>query len=571
MSNIDQRTPALATTGGFAAAAFPVFALALDVILRRVAELTGYAPNPGACLAFAVVAAAIYVTVSAGQHLRWKIGAIALLITVIAILAAIGFRQFPDHGFDAQSYHLPSVLRLMNGWKPMVEATDLTLSNYYPSGMWTILAGFDAIFGFESGRALGLILMIAAFSALWTVLLRADITAVQRTIICALLVGNPVALSQFFTSLVDGALYQMVLIFICSLILMLERRDLFVALLATAALILVINTKLTGLFFAATAIAIWAGVIIFRYTRRGTLPKYLWWQIKWLTLAIVLSVGFVGWRPYATNLLEYHRFVYPPPDELGYNPSTGNQIPHNLRTSGRIAKLGALFFARTNMHGGPIEFKVPGTFNGNELHMASDTRNGGFGPFFGVATILAIAALALAAFHYRTVSLPNDPYFVVLLFLTALGTAATAVFPEPWWARFVPFAWLMPLGGVWLAELLRPSPYIRACMTSVVVLSLLNMLIAGTSAVRDGIRYAADIDDKLGRMVRDPDTIYLSRGTLWNPTINGRHAAEDVWRRRLSDRGKTAVEIVARTDCKAIEFLTVDVERCLPLVPSITE
>jgi hypothetical protein len=82
--------------------------------------------------------------------------------------------------------------------------------------------------------------------------------------------------------------------------------------------------------------------------------------------------------------------------------------------------------------------------------------------------------------------------------------------------------------------------------------------------VLDGVRNAADISEKLERMLHDPETVYLSRGTLWNATINFRSAAEDVWRWRLRDHGKTAVVILPRADCRKIEFLTVDVERCAP-------
>ena len=80
--------------------------------------------------------------------------------------------------------------------------------------------------------------------------------------------------------------------------------------------------------------------------------------------------------------------------------------------------------------------------------------------------------------------------------------------------------------------------------------------------MRDGLRNAADIKQKLERMVDDPRPIYLSRGTIWNTRIGGQHAAEDVWRQRLRDLGKTAVVVVPRADCQKIEFLSVDVERC---------
>ena len=549
---------------GFMAAAFPVFTFTLHVILRRGAELVGYAPNLGVCLALAVVAVTVMLGLSAGWGQRWVVIGIALLFTGVAAVVAVGFRQLPDNGFDAQSYHLPSVLRLLSGWKPMVAATDLTLSNHYPSGTWTILAGFDAIFGFESGRAIGPILMLAASGAVWTTFRRVGTAAAPCAMITVMLVANPVALSQIFTAFADGTLYELTLILICSLVITLGDRKFTIVLLAGAAMILVCNTKVAGLFFAALAVATWGGLLLFRYGPTWTMVRDWHRQIALLAMAGLLAIGFVGWRPYVVNVLEHHRVVYPPPDELGYKPGAASQVPPNLNAAGRGQKLAALFFARTDMDGGPVSFKVPGTLDWHELRMASDTRDGGFGPFFGAATLVALAVLAWAAVRRTTPRMVYRHRLEVLLGLTAYGVLTTVLFPEPWWARFVPPAWMIPLGAAWLAYALRPRPFVRACVTLVVALSIADAAIAAYSAGRDGVSGAADINQKLERMVHDPEPVYLSRGTLWNATINGRHAAEDVWRQRLRDHGKTAVVVLPRADCRKIEFLTVDVERCAP-------
>ena len=150
----------------------------------------------------------------------------------------------------------------------------------------------------------------------------------------------------------------------------------------------------------------------------------------------------------------------------------------------------------------------------------------------------------------------------VLLGLTAYGLITTIFFPEPWWARFVPLAWVIPIGAVCLADTLRPTMFVRSCTIICIALSALNVAIAGNSAVRDGLGNAADIKQKLERMVHDPSPVYLSRGPIVNARLGDRHAAEDVWRRRMWDRGKTAVVIVRRADCRKIELLRPDVERC---------
>ena len=413
---------------GFAAAAFSVLTFTLLVILRRGAELAGYAPNLGVML---VLSAAVIVVLmlSADRAHRWVSGGSALFMAGVAATAALGFRKIPDYGFDAQSYHLPSVLRLLNGWKPMIEPTDLTLSNHYPSGMWTILAGIDSIFGFESGRAIGPIVMLAAGGVVWTMLHRVGLAAVPRALVTVLLVANPVAVSEMFTAYADGVLYELTLILICSLLMLLEDRRLATTMLACASTILVVNTKLAGLLFAPLALATWGLLLLLRFGSALVLMRDRRSQVAMLVAASVLAVGFVGWRPYVINFLEHHRLVYPPPDELGYKPGTGNQLPTNLSTAGTMVKLAALFFARTDIDGGPVNFKVPGTFTRQELRMSTDTRNGGFGPFFGAATLVALAALGWATIR-RTSSRTLDRHGIeVLLGLTAFGFVTTILFP----------------------------------------------------------------------------------------------------------------------------------------------
>jgi hypothetical protein len=545
----------------FAGAAIPIFTFCLEVMIRRATEFAGFAPSLGVCLALAMTATSVAMVVAAEKRGGANVG-IAALLAAAASVAAFGFHRFPDNGFDAQSYHLPSVLRLLAGWKPSVERTDLILSNSYPSGMWTMLGGFDAIFGFESGRAIVPLLMIAAFLASWNLFLRVGFSGTQSFAVSLLLVANPVALSQSLSAFPDGVLYELALILICALMSMLEDLSLKPALLAGAALILVCNIKLTGLYFAAFAIAVWCGLVVLRVVvgrepmslRRG--------QIALLAAAGLIAVGFVGWRPYMTNLIDHHALLYPPASELGYQPGSASQVPSNLDGAGRAKKLAALLFARTDMDGGPVSWKIPGTFARPELRMATDTRDGGFGPFFGAAAVLAFGSLALALLFRTRPKSVLDFRLEALIGLAVFALVTTVLFPEPWWARFVPFAWVAPLAASLTACELRPTAIIKTSIVAVAALLVGNSVIAGYDAVRDAVASARDIELKLDRMSRAPGPIFLSRGTLWNSAINGRHSAEDVWRRRLSDRGKSDVGYIPRESCRKLEFLSVDVNRC---------
>jgi hypothetical protein len=561
------RRPAVEDELAWALATIPTAALALHILARRATEAVGLILNLGACLVLAFAAACVF-AFSTARTDRLALLSVLALQAAVAIPAALAFHRLPDNGFDAQSYHLPSVLRLLAGWKPLVERTDLVLSNSYPSGMWTVLGGFDAIFGFESGRAIVPLLMIAAFSAAWSLFRRAGFCAVQSFALSFLLVADPVALSQSLSALPDGVLYELALILVCALMSMLEDLTLKPALLAGAALILVCNIKLTGLYFAVLAIAVWCGLVLLRFVA-GREPMALRrGQIALLAAAGLIAVGFVGWRPYMTNLIDHHALLYPPASELGYQPGSASQVPSNLDGAGRAKKLAALLFARTDMDGGPVSWKIPGTFARPELRMATDTRDGGFGPFFGAGAVLAFGSLALALLFRTRPQSVLDFRLEALIGLAVFALVTTVLFPEPWWARFVPFAWVAPLAASLTACELRPTAIIKTSIVAVAALLVVNSVIAGYDAVRDAVASARDIELKLDRMSRAPGPIFLSRGTLWNSAINGRHSAEDVWRRRLSDRGKSDVRYIPRESCRKLEFLSVDVNRCAaPLGP----
>jgi hypothetical protein len=95
----------------------------------------------------------------------------------------------------------------------------------------------------------------------------------------------------------------------------------------------------------------------------------------------------------------------------------------------------AAIFARTGYNtccAGPLEWKIPGSVNLDELRSAKHgPRTGGFGPFYAPVLLAGIAAL----FKLRAQTPPD------WRFLTMLGSAVLSclLFPEPWWARYIPF------------------------------------------------------------------------------------------------------------------------------------
>ena len=249
--------------------------------------------------------------------------------------------------------------------------------------------------------------------------------------------------------------------------------------------------------------------------------------------------------PTSPTSWEHHAIVYPPPSELGYRQGDASQVPANLDGRGQAAtETCRLGVPRTDSNGGPMEWKAPGVFDRHEYAMASDTRNGGFGPFFGAATVLSFGALGWALVNGRGEGRRLSSAGVVRLDRlrrsdddALSGAVVGAIRPAGLACDGFGRGLAWNCGRARLCGLARSAWLASPC---------------STAPSRDGApqstgsQSARDIEDKLNRMAQDPNPVYLTRGTVWNAAIKGRHAAEDVWRRRLSDRGQADVVIIPR-------------------------
>jgi len=88
--------------------------------------------------------------------------------------------------------------------------------------------------------------------------------------------------------------------------------------------------------------------------------------------------------------------------------------------------------------------KLPGSDTPAELKpflTKSVVHLGGFGPWFSLALLVALASALWAALRGRRTAGRR----VLLLAPPALLLLSALVLPEPWWARYVPQLWLVPV------------------------------------------------------------------------------------------------------------------------------
>jgi hypothetical protein len=145
----------------------------------------------------------------------------------------------------------------------------------------------------------------------------------------------------------------------------------------------------------------------------------------------VLAIGF---RPYVTNIRAHGHLV-------DFGPVGGVGRPYGFRALPSPAMLAASVFARTEADPYP-ELKLPVVVWPHELRSmgAPDPRIGGFGPLFALELLVALLAAGLGVVRQRALAIRN-PAFVIAVGLAVISAA----FPEPWWARFVPFFWAVPI------------------------------------------------------------------------------------------------------------------------------
>jgi hypothetical protein len=362
-----------------------------------------------------------------------------------------------DTSFDGESYHLPALLALADGWNPFYATTSVTPANLQANGMWTVRAALLAVTGsVEGAKAVNMVFPIAALFTLvpaWSLLRGRALTVLELALVYSA-VGNPVALGQVFTFYVDGTVYECGLVVLAAVLLAGSAYRRAALGLICASIVLITGAKITGLYYAPVLAAV-AGLVVWR---RVAAPRRVAALVLGTLAVAVLAIGF---RPYVTNPRDYGHLV-----ELGIGADIGR--PAEYQNLPPPMMLAASIFVRTDVDAAP-RLKLPLVVTPHELASmgAPSPRDGGFGPFFALEIVLALLASGIVLMRDRGRTL-GDPAFVIAFGLAVM----TAAFPEPWWARFAPFFWGVPIflalgvGG--------RSKFLTLCAACVIALALVN-------------------------------------------------------------------------------------------------
>lgn len=456
----------------------------------------GLALNGALVLVAGAVAAATVLALAAtdlGHREARLAGALTLSVALGSLaLAAL----VKDYSYDGQQYHQLAIRLLGEGWNPLRDEPALGLHalwiNGYAKGPWTWSAAWlDATSSIELGKSLHVWLAGAAGLLAYGAL--AGLPALKpRTAfwIAGLAAANPVLAYQWPTHMNDSLLGSLMLVLASQALRVATRADAGFSLSgpwppAALALALLPTIKSSGLAYAL--VIVFAAAVVASLARRLSLVQRLTGLVA---LVLMPSVLLLAWNPYVSNTLRHGHPLHPLAGDAKVDIITGNS-PSGVLQRGQVEQLlGSLFSASHSDLGevdrAPFRYKWPGVIHREELSAfvaKTDMRIGGFGPWFSLGLVMSVAAVLVALAQRRGAGAR------LALSLPIVVLAMALVFPEPWWARYVPQLNLLPLALIAAALVLGTgAPTRLLSRLALVVLTVNFALVAGLFGLGAGVR-----------------------------------------------------------------------------------
>lgn len=453
-----------------------------SILVLNSALFVVHRPISPAGLPVALAAAVVFIFLSArkyfGKVYLPSVGIVTAAFLGLIVSCALVSGIFFDVSYDGQTYHQEAVVRLNNGWNPVhdppLQGEHGLWINHYPKAPWICAAQFYRVTGsIEQAKSVNLLLIIASFFLALAAFLNFDPRRPKRALVFSLLLAlNPVAVYQSLCFYVDGQLASLFLALIALSYFFYRRLDRPTMLVFAACTVLLFNIKFTGVVYG---LVLAGGLAAWLFLKRS--PGVF--KLASLTLAcLVVTLFFVGYNPYLTNVIRKGHPFYPLAGPKAKNIII-QQEPLNFRQAGRAKKLWISIFSRTEnvSRSGTTAAKWPFGIGISELQAltTSDIRIGGFGPWFGGAMLLSIVIIisALAGIFAK----PTNPAARGLLGMILVVAISVLVNPESWWARYAPQLWMIPVGASILG-LSAPKKKMMTSLSKILVLVLaLNILI----------------------------------------------------------------------------------------------
>ncbi len=243
----------------------------------------------------------------------WWVNLNAVLLAAAIITAGFWFsKAYVDQSWDGTAYHQEAILQMVDGWSDFPDKLPASVPyrnqiDTYPKAAWVISASiYSATSSLEGAKLLHVVLFACAFLFLFGALLQTShVSSGGALLIAATAALNPVVIYQSLSFYVDGQLSSLLTALVGLVLLMLAGVRRNQLLLLAALIVLMINTKQTGVVYAGILTMALLALVYFNQRE---------WFRRTMFAAVIgglLGLGVFGYTTYVNNTINQGNPVYP--------------------------------------------------------------------------------------------------------------------------------------------------------------------------------------------------------------------------------------------------------------------
>jgi hypothetical protein len=358
---------------------------------------------------------------------------------------------FFDFSADGQSYHQESIIQLKQGWNPIFfdsESRTMKIwTEHYPKGAEVIQSCIYSFWGrIELAKATNIFLFISSLLLIKKVLECFSIDHKQQWIFSFLVATNPVVISQVLTFYVDGLSYSFLVCLLASLSLFIMTKEKVYMILAIASLTIGGSLKFTSI--PVLGVLLVCILLILFFLKKTSFMKALILPLFCSSFLLLLC----NYNPYITNLKAGKHVFYPLRGEGAIDILERFAPEGFVRDNNRIEKLAFTLLTKTgSFDKNNMSYKIPFSVSQKELNRLadSDIGLGGFGIFYSGFLIVLLLFFII---NYKRLKNPTHLQKTLLISIFPI-LFSVLIISDPWWVRYIPQFYLIPLILLLILEL----------------------------------------------------------------------------------------------------------------------
>lgn len=388
------------------------------------------------------------------------------LLFILVFACGIGISgHIYDVSYDGNSYHKEAVGALESGWNPIYDDAEsfskdndiniqfFTWLDHYPKTTWIYGANVYKLTGnIETAKSFNFLILFVVFFIIAYLINKFYDKKIVAILMAFSVCLFPIIWQQIFSLYLDGFMGFILFLTIIYMYLIIKNdkeKEYFAVI--GALLIILINTKFTGLFYGGLFCL---GYFVYYATMKIKNKDYnsLFKTTGIFVFIVLVSLLVVGSNSYIKNTITNGNPLYPLIGKDKIDIMSYLQ-PASFAEMSPIEKQYYSLFSHTANIGvfnnGEPELKIPFTKNSWEItQFGEDTRIGGFGIYFSGILIISLMILLIyfgnCIYHrnYENLIFLGIPFIIIIFIMFVLG--------EGWWARYSPQIYFIPLMAIYL-------------------------------------------------------------------------------------------------------------------------